>query len=162
MKKYILILYLIIILISCNKKENIIKNEILTQNEIDTKIEVTELPENPYRQIIIGKWWLKSDYASYLIDGIIAKEWDFYGDGTFEFSLIAHGIIGNWKYENNRIFIIEPLDDTEKDELNQYIRYNDFYIDVEIIDDNNMNFTNKEVIDYYFGEEYCELKKIKQ
>ena len=50
-----IILYLIIILISCNKKENIINNEILTQNEIDTKIEVTELPDNNISKICLPK-----------------------------------------------------------------------------------------------------------
>jgi hypothetical protein len=162
MKKYIFILYLIIILISCNKKENIINNVIPTQNEIIAENEVTELPENPYRQIIIGKWWLKSDYASYLIDGIKAKEWDFYGDGTFAFSLIAGSLEGKWEYEDNKIFIKEPLWVVrwiEPEVKTIYEEHDEFYIDVEIIDDNNMNFTNN--MDYYFGEEYCELLKIK-
>jgi hypothetical protein len=120
-------------------------NETVTQNKIKKPL------ENPDRQKIIGKW-INEDH--------FGKEWNFYGDGTFDFSLIAHSIVGKWMYESNRIFIKEPVD-IILEETESRVKRNGFCIDVEIIDDNNMIFFNSECISEHFGFGYQDGKYIK-
>jgi len=120
-------------------------NETVTQNKIKKPL------ENPDRQKIIGKWRNEDHYG---------KEWNFYEDGTFDFSLIAHSIVGKWIYENNKIFIIEPLD-IIFEETESHVKRNGFCIDVEIIDDNNIIFLNSKYISEHFGFGYNDGKYIK-
>jgi len=124
-------------------------------NETGTQNEIKKPLEYPDRQKIIGKWRNEDHYG---------KVWDFYENGTFYFSLIAHSISGKWKYINNKIVITEPLDTIPDEEGETKVKLNNFIIDVKMIDNNNMIFSRSKYIDDYFGYstedmEYIELKK---
>jgi len=148
-------LFVFLLLFFCKKKEdqiieNIIENPAEYLHEFN---EIQKPLEDPNRKIIIGRWIEEGEYE--------AKEWNFYENGTFESSLIACSIIGNWKYINNRIFITEPLEIVYEYDVHEN-KLKSFYIDVEIIDNNHMIFSGSKYIDDYFGytrEEDLKLEK---